>query len=68
MVLPNPGVLDVMIRDRQNRLRTKRSGRAGRPRAALRVRIGHALIVAGSSLSGERLEQPARRSALPRSA
>lgn len=68
MLLPNPGVLDVMVRDRQTKLRTKRPGAAGQPRTGVRVRIGHALIAVGSSLSGERLEQPARRSAVPRTA
>jgi hypothetical protein len=61
--MPNPGVLDDLIRERQARLRmTPRLGQA-RARAPLRVRIGHALIVAGISLSGERVERPARPSA-----
>jgi hypothetical protein len=63
MMLPTPGVLDVMVRDRQKKLRMKRhQGVAGRSRTGVRVRIGHALIAVGSSLSGERLERPARRS------
>ena len=61
--MPNPGVLDDLIRERQERLRmTPRRGQAP-ARVALRVRIGHALIMAGTSLSGERVERPARPSA-----
>jgi hypothetical protein len=61
--MPNPGVLDDLIRERQARLRmTPRLGQDP-ARAPLRVRIGHALIVAGISLSGERVERPARPSA-----
>jgi hypothetical protein len=41
---------------------TPRPARAQSP-ATLRVRIGHALIAAGISLSGERVERPARPSA-----
>lgn len=68
MILPNPGVLDQLIRERQRRLRgsaVRRSGPAGR---GLRRRVGHALIVAGSALSGERVEQPGRTQGLPRTA
>lgn len=68
MLLPNPGVLDSLIRDRQTTLRTTPARPLALARLALRVRIGHALIVAGTSLSGERVEQPARPSALQRAA
>jgi hypothetical protein len=63
MILPNPGVLDTLIRDRQKQLRTPatRPAKAG---IGLRVRIGHAMIVAGSTLSGERVERPAPPSAI----
>ena len=61
--MPNPGVLDDLIRERQERLRmTPRQAQAPGP-VALRIRIGHALIVAGITLSGERGERPARPSA-----
>jgi len=69
MILPNPGVLDHLIRERQEKLRTTpQQAQARRRRAGMRVRIGHALIVAGSTLSGERVELPARPSAHPRPA
>ena len=61
--LPNPGVLDDLIRERQERLRmTPQLAHAPAP-VPLRVRIGHALIAAGTSLSGERVERPGRPSA-----
>ena len=66
MMLPNPGVLDHLIRERQENLRMHPHEAHAPPRAGVRVRIGHALIVAGSMLSGERVEQPARPSAFPR--
>ena len=64
MLPPNPGVLDALVRDRQTKLRTPATRRPDRRVVALRVRIGHALIAAGSTLSGERVELPARPSAL----
>jgi len=65
MLPPNPGDLDLMIRDRQEQLRISRPvGYA--PIGGWRVRIGHALIAAGTTLSGEQAEQPARPSAHPR--
>ena len=66
MILPNPGVLDHLIRERQETLRMSPHRGSMAARGALRVRIGHALIVAGSTLSGERVELPARPSALQR--
>ncbi|MCA1571539.1 MAG: hypothetical protein LC798_14705 [Chloroflexi bacterium] len=68
MLLPSPGVLDSLIRDRQTTLRTSPSRAGTVTVAGLRVRLGHALIVAGTSLSGERVEQPARPAALQRAA
>ena len=68
MLTPNPGVLESLIRDRQTQLRTPSARRAALPPVALRVRIGHAMIVAGSTLSGERDEVPAQPSALRRAA
>jgi hypothetical protein len=67
MMLPsNPGVLDQLIRDRQKNLRKRPRGAVAPARRGIRVRIGHALIVAGSTMSGERVEQTARHSASPR--
>ena len=67
MMPPNPGDLDRMIRDHQERLQQPGPGPAAERRTSgLRVRIGHALIAAGYSLSGEQAEKkPARHSALP---
>lgn len=68
MILPNPGVLDHLIRERQEKLRTAPHEAEARAHGGLRIRIGHALIAAGSTLSGERVERPARPSAHPRTA
>ena len=65
MMLPNPGVLDHLIRERQQKLRMTSPQAQGTVRRGIRVRIGHALIVAGFMLSGERVEIPARPPALP---
>ncbi|MCV0403524.1 MAG: hypothetical protein K5924_07405 [Chloroflexi bacterium] len=63
MLPPNPGVLDSLVRDRQNRITPTRV--AVEPaRAVWRVRLGHVLIAAGSRLSGERAEAH-RHSTLP---
>jgi len=67
-MVPNPGVLDQLIRERQEQLqRSQRSVWTQTP-SGLRVRIGHALIAVGSSLSGERVEVPARPPAHSRAA
>ena len=68
MLPPNPGVLDSLIRDRQTKLRTPPARRSTTPVAGWRVRIGHALIVAGTTLSGERVERPARPPAISHAA
>ena len=68
MILPNPGVLDHLIRERQEKLRVTPHEAEARANGGLRIRIGHALIVAGSTLSGERVERPAHPSAHPRTA
>jgi hypothetical protein len=69
MMLPsNPGVLDRLIRDRQEHLRTRPEQGLRPARSGIRVRIGHALIAAGSTLSGERVEHTAPHSASPRTA
>jgi hypothetical protein len=61
MIMPSPGVLDQVVRERQDRLRL--SARPTPGPAGLRVRIGHALIAVGASLSGERLERVERPAA-----
>ncbi len=61
MILSNPSVLDHFHAERQRRLRpTPRRGTKQTPtHAGLRVRLGRALIGAGTAISGERVE-PAR--------
>ena len=68
MILPNPGVLDQLIRERQRGLRGTMARRSVPAPRGLRLRMGRALIAAGSALSGERVENPARTSALSRTA
>ena len=68
MLPPNPDVLDQLIRDRQSTLRTTASVVPGLG-TAVRVRLGHALIAAGTALSGERVDRrPAPASSLSRAA
>lgn len=67
MFSPSPGLWPGLIEARQERLRGAAQPRRGPAPASLRVRIGHLLIAAGSTLSGERVERTARRRALPRS-
>ncbi len=68
MILPDPGVLDSLIRDRQSQLRAPSTELPAVTGVGLRVRVGHALIAAGTSLTGERAEQSARPPALQRAA
>ena len=68
MILPNPGVLDELIRERQRGLRGTVGQRSAPGRRGLRLHVGRALIAAGSALSGERVENPARTSVLSRTA
>jgi hypothetical protein len=67
MIPSNPDVLDHLIRDRQDKLRATPRPSPAPAGNGLRVRIGHALIVAGSTISGEQVE-PARHSPTPRAA
>lgn len=61
MMLPmSPSDLDRLVKDRQGHLRE--SQRTALERPGLRVRVGRTLIAAGTALSGERVEQPARPS------
>lgn len=68
MIPPMSGVLDPLIRERQRELRKDAARRPAAADRRLRVRVGRALIVAGSALSGEQVEMPARSHALPRAA
>jgi hypothetical protein len=66
---PYPGVLDHLIRERQKNLRMTPHQAQAPARTGVRVHVGHALIAAGSSLSGERVRvEHARHSAHPRAA
>jgi hypothetical protein len=67
LTLMNPNVLEHFHAERQRRLRpTPRTGEtpATAP-AAIRVRVGRALIGAGTAISGERFEPAARPSTKP---
>lgn len=69
MILPSPNVLDRLIQDHNERLPRHDRATAVRAVSPIRVRVGHALIAVGASLSGERVEQrPARHSTLPKAA
>ena len=68
MILPNPDVLDQLIRDRQRGLRATAVRAAEPAERSVRIRVGHALIAAGAAISGERVERSGRRPALPRAA
>ena len=70
MIMPSPRLVDGLDRSRRERpgirpelLRTRAAGPS-----PIRVRVGHALIAAGSTLSGERVELPARPPSLQRAA
>ena len=67
MILPSPNVLDRLIQDHAERLQhgTRPTVVSATP---IRVRVGHALIAVGASLSGERVERPARPATLPKAA
>jgi hypothetical protein len=70
MIMPSPRLVDGLDRSRRERPRTRPepvpTGAAGP--SPIRVRVGHALIAAGSTLSGERVELPARPPHLQRAA
>lgn len=67
MILPTPGVLDQLIRDRQRELRTTAFRAPAAAAAAVRVRLGRGLIAAGRALAGEGADTAPRTSA-PRAA
>lgn len=68
MIIPNPVLLDRVTRERHRKLRAAAIRRSLPSADSLRRRIGHALIVAGSAVSGEPLERPAEARDLPRAA
>ena len=68
MIMPNPSVLEQFHAERQRRFRPNPavSMTAAAPgRLGFRVRIGHALIGAGTAIAGERTES-AGHAAQPR--
>lgn len=68
MILPNPVLLDRVTRERHRELHAA-TIRSSLPSAGnLRRRIGHALIVAGSAVSGEPRAQPTETRDLRRAA
>jgi hypothetical protein len=68
MIFPNPILLDRVTREHQRELRAAAIRRSLPRAASLRRRTGHALIVAGSVVSGEPRVQPAEVRDLPRAA
>lgn len=68
MIIPNPVLLDRVTRERHRELRAAEIRRSLPSADGLRRRIGHALIAAGSAVSGEPLEGPAEARDLPRAA
>lgn len=68
MIYPSPDVLDRLIQERQARLDATGAALPRQRHTGLRVRLGHALIAAGSTLSGERVELPAHHRPLSRAA
>ncbi|MGI8828718.1 MAG: hypothetical protein ACR2I5_02960 [Candidatus Limnocylindria bacterium] len=68
MMMPSPVVLDRLLQERQRQLRMSPRRSHAPATGSLRVRIGHVLIAAGATLSGERVERPARPSTLPKTA
>jgi hypothetical protein len=68
MLLPMPPAdLDHVVKARQAELRGERR-LIVKSRTPVRVRVGRALIAAGTAMGGERAEQPARPSSLRRAA
>lgn len=68
MIIPSPAVMDRVHQHRQRTLRVHSHRTETTARGGLRVRIGHLLIAAGSSLSGDAVERPGRPSTLARTA
>jgi hypothetical protein len=70
MIMSNPSVLEHFHSERQRRLRPMpRQGTSNQPtHAGLRVRVGHALIGAGSAIAGERFEPVRPTKPQPRAA
>lgn len=68
MIIPSPAVMDRVHQHRQRTLRMPSRRSEAATRGGLRVRIGHLLIAAGSSLSGDVVERPGRPTTLARTA
>lgn len=68
MFTPSPGLWPGLIEERQHRMRPAPRQRGSAVHSGVRVRIGHLLIAAGSTISGDRVELRHRRPALSRSA
>lgn len=68
MIIPSPAVTDRVHQHRQRTLRMQPRRSEAVPRGGLRVRIGHLLIAAGSSLGGDVVERPGRPSTIARTA
>jgi len=62
----DPTVLAVLVHERQEQLRRRPVPAVARRTPSLRVRIGRALIAAGSAISGERVDVAAGRARLPK--
>jgi hypothetical protein len=68
MIIPSSAVMDRVHQHRQRTLRVQSHRSEAAARGGLRVRIGHLLIAAGSSLSGDVVERPGRPSTMARTA
>lgn len=66
MLIPGPDVLDRLVQQRHEHLRASAIPARSAAIDAMRVRVGKLLIAAGSSLSGERVERPVRKPAVPK--
>lgn len=66
MIIPSAAVMGHLLQHRERTLRFQpHRAHASTPRG-LRVRLGHLLIAAGSSLSGDVVERHTPRHPLPR--
>lgn len=68
MIIPSPAVTDRMHEHRQRTLRMAPRRPTAVARGGLRVRIGHLLIAAGSSLSGDGAERAGHPTTIARTA
>jgi len=68
MTIPSAAVMGHLRQHRERTLRVQPNRADASPARGLRVRHGHLLIAAGSSLSGDVVERHAPRHPLPRTA